>query len=190
MHTVIFREESYLLFIFRWLDVGTGDLGRIYVEIIGADGLPNKDKDFGLGNKTDPFVVVVYEDCIAKTDTIDDCLSPRWMPWTQRAFIFRRMHVSSNLNIAVFDYDPGYIGDHDICGRVSVDLTNFLSNTEYLLQYNLYENSVLQDRAPKGTITLRIRMEMKTEKELILSNLGIPPEVYVNVKIAKDFDLV
>ena len=179
-----------VLLFFRWLDIGSGGLGRISVEIIGADGLPNKDKDIpGGGNKTDPFAAVVYEDCVAKTDTIDDCLSPRWMPWTQRAFIFRMMHVSSNLHVAIFDYDPGFASDHDICGRVSIDLANFLPDTEYLLKYNLYENSVSHDREPKGTITLRLRMSLKPEKELILSYLQPPPEFYVNVKGPKDFDM-
>ena len=123
----------YHLFCIRWLDVGSGDLGKIYVEIIGADGLPNKDHDLGTGNKTDSFISVVYEDCIAKTDVIDDCLSPRWLPWTQRAFIFRMMHTSSNLHVAVFDYDAGFSNDHDICGRVSIDLANLNSGVVYLL---------------------------------------------------------
>ena len=106
---------------------------KIFLEIIGCDGLPNKDTDLGGGNKTDPFACVVYEDAIAKTDIIDDCLSPRWMPWMQRAFVLHMMHTSSNINIAVFDFDPGFANDHDICGRVSIDLANLRSGTEYLL---------------------------------------------------------
>jgi len=118
----------------RWLDIGSGDLGKIYVEVIGCDGLPNKDMDLvKSGNKTDSFVSLVYEDVIAKTDIIDDCLSPRWLPWMQRAFIFRMMHTSSNLHIAVFDFDPGFADDHDICGKISIDLANLVSGTEYLL---------------------------------------------------------
>ena len=178
------------LVIRRWLDVGSGDLGKIFIEIIGADGLPNKDMDIGTGNKTDSFVAVIYEDCMAKTDIIDDCLSPRWLPWMKRAFIFRMMHTSSNLNIAVFDYDPGYAGDHDMCGRVSIDLANFQPDTEYVLRYNIYEDSVSVDRESKGVLIVRLRMELTGEKQRILSNLQIPPEFYVNVQRGKDFDLV
>jgi hypothetical protein len=116
-----------------WLDIGSGDLGKVFVEIIGADGLPNKDTALGGGNKTDPFVCCVYEDTVVKTNVIDDCLSPRWLPWMQRAFVFRMFHPSSNLHIAVFDYDPGFHDDHDMCGRVSIDLANLLPNTVYLL---------------------------------------------------------
>ena len=58
------------------------------------------------------------------------------------------------------------------------------------MKYNLYENSVEKEREAQGSITLRLRMELKPEKELILSNLQPPPEFYVNVKGPKDFDMV
>jgi hypothetical protein len=54
----------------------------------------------------------------------------------------------------------------------------------------LYENAVMPDRTAKGIIMVRLRMELKPEKERILSNLAMPPEFYVNVKSAKDFDMV
>lgn len=176
----------------NWLDIGSGDLGKIFVEIIGCDGLPNKDMDIGNGNKTDAFISLVYEDCHCSTDVVDDCLSPRWLPWMKRAFVFNMMHTSSNLNIGVFDYDPGYAGDHDICGRVSVDLANFLPDTEYILRYPIYEDSVSMDRQAQGVLIVRLRMELLGEKDLIISNLkNIPiPEFYVNVKKGKDYDLV
>jgi hypothetical protein len=65
----------------HWVDAaGSGNLGRIVLEVLGCDGLPNLDTGGFLGNKTDAFVSVVYEDVYVRTDTIDDCLSPRWMP--------------------------------------------------------------------------------------------------------------
>ena len=57
-------------------------------------------------------------------------------------------------------------------------------------RYNLYENSVMAEREAKGIIMVRLRMELKSEKDLILSNLALPPEFYVNVKDGKDFDMV
>jgi len=171
----------------KWFDVGSGSLGRVFLEILGADGLPNLDGGVSK-NKSDPFVSIVYEDCAVKTDVIDDCLSPRWLPWMQRAFIFRMMHSSSNLHVAVFDFDTG--SSHDICGRVSIDLSNLRSNTEYLLNYNLYESSSIADREAKGTVTLRLRMELKNERSRMLSCLGIPPEVHFNVQKPKDFEMI
>lgn len=82
---------------YDWIDIGSGRLGKIFVEIISCNNLPNLDVGGVLGNKTDSFVSLVYEDCFVRTDVIDDCLSPRWMPWSQRAFIFNCMHTSSQL---------------------------------------------------------------------------------------------
>ena len=83
----------------EWVDMGEGELGKVYVEILGCDGLPNMDSGGFYGNKTDTFVACVYEDVYGRTDVIDDCLSPRWLPWSNRAFIFSMGHPSSLLNI-------------------------------------------------------------------------------------------
>ena len=68
---------------YEWTDIGSGHLGKVFVEVLSCDNLPNMDavgafdvKTGILGNKTDPFVSLVYEDCSARTDIIDDCLSP------------------------------------------------------------------------------------------------------------------
>lgn len=81
---------------------------------------------------------LVYEDCYAKTDVIDDCLSPRWLPWTRRAFVFNMMHTSSQIFLGVFDSDSHPMSEHDLIGRVSVDISNFRPDTVYVLHYNLY----------------------------------------------------
>ncbi len=135
-------EEESTKHSYEWIDIGSGTLGKIFVEIISCDGLPNKDTGGIFGNKTDAFVSLVYEDCCARTDVIDDCLSPRWMPWSRRAFIFNCMHTSSQLYLAVFDSDSSPINKHDFIGRVSVDISNFRPNLIYLLQYNLYPVSL------------------------------------------------
>lgn len=173
----------------KWLDIGSGTLGRVYVEIICCDGLENKEMDLtGTGrNLSDPFVMAVFEDGVAKTDIIDDCLGPRWMPWTQRAFIFRMMHSSSKLALGVFDYDPGAYDNNDLCGRACVDISMLRPNTEYMLTYNLYENQIDDAQEAKGTITIRLRIELNDAKEFVLSNLRPPPQIHINVKESKDF---
>ena len=87
----------------NWLDTGTGKLGRVFLEIIGCNDLPNLDT--GGRNKTDTFVSIVYEDSVMKTDVIDDCLNPRFLPWMRRAFIFHMFHTSSQIFLGAFDYD-------------------------------------------------------------------------------------
>lgn len=91
----------------NWVDAGSGAHGRIFVEILGCDKLPNMDVGGFAGNKTDAFVSLVFEDIYVRTDVIDDCLSPRWPPWSQRAFVFHILHSSSQLFLGVFDYDAG-----------------------------------------------------------------------------------
>jgi len=126
-----------------WLDIGSGRLGKIFVEIIKCDNLPNMDTGGSLGNKTDAFVSLVYEDCVAKSETIANCLHPRWMPWSKRAFIFNMSHTSSQLFLGVFDADGGSLNSHDLVGRVSVELSNAVPDTEYFLTYNLYPVSII-----------------------------------------------
>ena len=64
----------------RWIEIESGITGRIFVEIIECRHLPYLDIGRRLRNKSDAFVSLIYEDCTAWTDIIDDCLSPRWMP--------------------------------------------------------------------------------------------------------------
>jgi C2 domain len=103
----------------HWLDSGTGRLGRIFLEVIGCDDLPNLD--MGGRNKTDTFVSIVYEDSVVKTDVIDDCLNPRWMPWMRRAFIFHMFHTSSQIFLGAFDNDDSLnpADDHGMSSSTS-----------------------------------------------------------------------
>ena len=74
-----------------WVEAGSGSLGRVYVEIISCQGLSNKNVGKVWGDKTDPMVCLIYEDCLVETDVIRNCLNPIFMPWTQRAFVFNTM---------------------------------------------------------------------------------------------------
>eukprot|EP00537_Pseudo-nitzschia_pungens_P003533 CAMPEP_0172372246 /NCGR_PEP_ID=MMETSP1060-20121228/46652_1 /TAXON_ID=37318 /ORGANISM="Pseudo-nitzschia pungens, Strain cf. cingulata" /LENGTH=1198 /DNA_ID=CAMNT_0013098153 /DNA_START=437 /DNA_END=4033 /DNA_ORIENTATION=+ len=176
----------------HWVDMGEGTLGKVYLEILACDGLPNMDRGGFYGNKTDAFVACVYEDVYGRTDVIDDCLSPRWPPWSNRAFILNMYHPSSYINIAVFDYDAGgaRIADHDLIGRVSVDLTNLRSSTEYVLSYNLCATARLASRTSLGKIMIRLRIEINDERQLVLATLRPPEPVYVNTKSRKDFNVI
>ncbi len=128
-----------------WVEAGSGNLGQVKVEILRCEGLPNKDLVRLCGNKTDPFVSLVYEDCLVQTDRLSDCLSPMWMPWTQRAFVFNRMHALSSIYIGVFNHVIGPYKHHG-CGRVTVDLRELQPNTVYTLKYELFSSPVLTQR--------------------------------------------
>jgi hypothetical protein len=151
----------------HWVDTaGSGNFWRIVLEVLGCDGLPNLDTGGFLGNKTDAFVSVVYE---------DDCLSPRRMPWTNSAFILKIVqHSSSKIFIGVFDFDAGAMDDHDLIGRVSIDLTNLRKDTGYILSYNIYPGARLTrtgdaGRKSLGKVTVRrLRLEIPDERKLVL----------------------
>jgi len=183
-------DEEALKPSHSWLDIGSGNLGKIFVEVISCDGLPNMDTGSRLGNLTDAFVSLVYEDCFARTHTVDDCLSPRFMPWSRRAFIFNMMHTSSQLFVGVFDTDVHTA--HELIGRVSVDLTNFIPNMIYTMTYNLYPTAKCNPRNEKkcGTVTIRVRMDLENERTLLLSNFRYPDSVYVNSKTKKDYKVM
>jgi Ca2+-dependent lipid-binding protein len=185
-------EEEYVKESLHWVDAGAGRLGRLFVEILGCDDLPNLDTGGFAGNKTDAFVSLVFEDAVAQTDVVDDTLSPRWMPWTKRAFIFHILHSSSQLFMGVFDYDAGInpADDHDLIGRISVDLSNLRKDTVYTLNYKLCTTARMSGRKEKGSITIRLRMEIEDERKLLLSALEPPPKMYVNVKTRKEFRVV
>lgn len=157
----------------------------------GVCSLPNLDTGGFAGNKSDAFVSLVFEDSVMVTDVIDDVLSPRWMPWTKRAFIFHLHHSSSQLFLGVFDYDDGLpTDDHDIVGRVSVDLSNLRPDTVYDLKYGLYTTAKMTGRKKNGSISIRLRLEIEDERSLVMAALEPPPQMYVNVKTRKEFRTV
>lgn len=172
----------------NWVEAGSGSLGKLYVEILACHDLPNVDVGEAVGNVTDSFVSVVYEDTCAMTDVIDDELSPHWLPWTQRAFCFGMMHPASILYLGVFDYDLG--SDHEPIGRVAVNVSNLQRNTMYTLKYNLYPSSDITDRTANGSITIRLRVECPDEKAAILAALKPRPKIHVNCQQKKSFKVM
>ncbi|KAG7365165.1 C2 domain containing protein [Nitzschia inconspicua] len=173
----------------NWVEAGSGTLGKLFVEILSCHDLPNMDSGGQLGNLTDTFCCVVYEDSCAMTDVIDDELSPHWMPWTQRAFCFNMIHPASVLYLAAFDFDLG-IGQHDAIGRVAVNICNLQRDTIHTLKYNLYPSSNITDRIAVGSITIRLRIECFDERAALLAGLKPRPNIHVNVTKEKSFRVV
>jgi hypothetical protein len=173
----------------QWVPAGTGDLGKLHVEILSCGGLPNVDVGEAYGNLTDCFICAVFEDAMAQTPVIDDELSPHWLPWTQRAFCFGMAHPASMLYLGAFDYDLGLM-DHESLGRVAVNISSLQRDTVYTLKYNLYKSSNVTDRTPSGTITIRLRIEYNDEKEALMAALRPRPTFHVNVRKEKSFSCV
>jgi hypothetical protein len=173
-----------------WVQAGSGKLGKLYVEVLKCNELPNLDIGEAIGDLTDSFVTLVYEDTAAMTDVIDNELSPHWLPWSQRAFCFKSMYPSSVLYLGVFDYDLGTANNHDPVGRVAVNLSNLLPSTEYTLKYNLYPSSNVTDRTKNGSITIRLKIEINDEIAALMAGLGPRPKINVNVEKEKTFRVI
>ena len=172
-----------------WIESGSGKLGKVWLEVIGCDGLPDLDLSLTGRNKTDAFVTIVFEDCVVNTDVINDTLKPRWLPWTQRAFVFNIMHPSSQLMLGVFDFDaaiaPGN-AKHDRIGKVDINISNFVPNTVYTLKYNLITQGQ-EGLESNGTISVRLRIEIFDERKTVMEALAPPRPTYVSVARKSDF---
>lgn len=169
-----------------WIEAGSGDLGKIYVEVLWCDKLPNLDVSLTGRDKTDAFACLVFEDCIVNTDVINDSLSPRWMPWSQRAFIFNIMHPSSQIMVGVFDHDSGITqGGHDPVGRVVVNPTNMRPNTLHTRTFDIHDTSK-KGKVKQGTITLRIRVELPNPRKTLMA--GAVPLLQHDVSVANFYD--
>jgi hypothetical protein len=176
----------------NWVESGSGKLGKVYFEVIGCDKLPNLDYSLTGRNKTDASVCVVFEDCVVNTDVINDTLSPQWMPWSQRAFVFNILHPSSQLMLGVFDYDAGLgivmDASHDAIGKVNINMTNCSPGTVYTLRYDLIAQGPEGPYA-NGRITVRYRIEWFDERKTLVAAMIPPPPCYVSVEKKVDFKI-
>mmetsp|Transcript_17788 Transcript_17788/g.44385 ORF Transcript_17788/g.44385 Transcript_17788/m.44385 type:complete len:1361 (-) Transcript_17788:564-4646(-) len=170
-----------------WTMAGSGSIGKLYIEIIGCDGLTKSNR--AVGKKSNTFINVVFEDSIVNTEVIHDCFSPRWMPWSQRAFVMNMMHLSSQVFVGVFDYnnDHGKTDfNHDPLGRVVINLSKLRPRAIHTLTYNLYDSDDI-NRKVRGTITIRLRLAIDDERRALISELSLRDYCYVSTVKESDF---
>lgn len=67
-------DEEVMKPSYSWIEAGTGRLGKIYLEILKCDDLPNTRSITG---STDPCCCIIFEDAIVKSNVIENELSPR-----------------------------------------------------------------------------------------------------------------
>lgn len=52
----------------NWVEVGSGNLGRLYIEVLRCEDLPNMDSlTLDVRDATDAFACIVFEDAIVCT---------------------------------------------------------------------------------------------------------------------------
>ena len=174
----------------KWVNAGHGTVGKIYLEILACDNLPCMDISVNKDDQTDPFVGIVFEDNLVRTDMLWDEPNPRWMPWTMRAFCFNVRHPTSLLMLGVFDYDQTPVDAHDPVGRVVINTANFYSNTEYLLRYNLHHDPRQADEASRGSILFRMRLQWTSEVQAMKASYATPPKFIINCRTPKSHEIL
>jgi hypothetical protein len=168
----------------KWIQSGSkaSSIGRLYLEVLSAHGLPNVDIGSHVGNETDAFCAVVYGDAMTQTDVVYDELSPHWPCWSQRAFCFYMQHPSQVLYLSIFGYKRSPL-HHRSIGRVEVNPIHFHNQTVYNLEYDLCGSSHATQRKTEGRIRIRVRIEMEDQRKALLASLRPLPPVYINVRI-------
>lgn len=175
----------------NWIEVGNGDLGKLYVEVLGCDNLVMHNRP-AISACTDinAFACLIFEDCIVNTDVINDDANPKWMPWSQRAFMFHVRHPSSQLMLGMFTLDEfitsAIVDSGAPIGRVVIPLTNFCPSTKYTLQFPLYTESGSKELS-SGTVTLRVRIEWENERHALIKSLSPRSTIFVSVANKNEF---
>ncbi|KAL3928389.1 MAG: hypothetical protein SGBAC_012675 [Bacillariaceae sp.] len=174
----------------NWSEVGDGKYGSVHLELLGCDELPNMDL---LDGVTDAFVAIVFEDCFVRSCVIHDSLSPRWMPWSNRAFKFNVTHPSSIMRLGVFDFDDVPldvpIDGHDPISRIELVPNQFEHNTVYTLKYPLFRGASNEERC--GTLSIRLRVEWFDPSAVNAAlSFVTPPRFYINTETEKSWRLV
>jgi len=173
----------------NWIEVGRRkSLGKIFIEIIKCDNLPS-NIDPTPRDKADGFVSIAYEDNFVNTDVIYDCKSPKWLPWTNRAFMLNVYNPLSPIKIGVLDHDT--IGSDDGIGRISISPGNFRPGTGYLLNYDLRSASgeICTHKGSNSTITIRLHTEISASQMLwatLKSAPALAHKTYVSVNDKQD----
>ena len=106
------------------------------------------------------------------------------MPWTQRAFVLNILHPTSQIMVGVFDHNRTsnlfFEPVHDTVGRVLINVSNCRPGTVYTMKYNLHDIKK-RERRVRGSITLRIRVEWKSERLTLMAATSTVNQHYVSV---------
>lgn len=92
--------------------------------------------------------------------------------------------------VGVLDYDsPAPMAEHDPIGRAEIDVTNLRPGTEYTLYYDLYTSAIVKKRKSKGSIKVRLRLELSNQRKTLISAVNPPPEVRSYICLAYNHTL-
>jgi hypothetical protein len=124
-------------------------VGELRVELLETDGLPKMDQLPTQAN--DVYALLIFEESIARTATINNVNSPKWHAECARAFRFPIFAPQSLLHVAIFDSDDDeWINVIDKLGKVVDNVDTFTSN--HLSRIGLVDDAV-QGGARRGSVS-------------------------------------
>jgi hypothetical protein len=143
-----------------------------------------------MGDLTDAFCAMVFEDTLVRTTIIHDSLHPKWMPWACRAFCFPIQHPSSFLMLGVFDYDNPLVNvnvmdrGHQPMGRVVIHLDHFEPQTVYTMTYPLQHDQLVKKDNDGNSKT-----STKKKQQVSVTNKG-KGGVIVSMDVSNTFQCI
>ena len=164
-----------------------GACGELRIEVLECKHLPVKDV---LVRSTDPFVVVVFEGCAARTSVVGNTCNPKWSAQWPRAMRFPISNAYSHINVGVFDHDDdtevfgnilakvttlGMVQDQSAAGRATIPLAAITAGSMYDVWLPLHLASDMLTLGKNGHIRLRFSVTFKSERSRLIDYpLGSP----------------
>ena len=184
-------------------------IGELRVEVLEAENLPNMDSLAGvsMGDKTDAYAMLIFENYVAQTSVIFDSLNPRWAandPKSFRAFRFPVLTPYSVLYVCVEDFDgnkknalrdkgsptdkgrkTNKVNADDPIGRVAIQLGRLTASTQYDCWFELGHGAIEKPNGKLGSVRLRFSVTFKSERARMVRYLKQPaiPIIPFNKKI-------
>ena len=121
--------------------------GIIVVEVVRAHGLIRAD----WGSDSDPYTIVEFDDCRARTSVVQNNNSPEW----GEIFTLPVFYQSPNYGLSFYVYDSDNFGADDLLGLISIPLYALGCNREKVWKLQLKPHDKGDKQMQNGTLTVR-----------------------------------
>lgn len=133
--------------------------GELRVEVLEAEGLPNSLLQGGV---VDPYALVIFETCAARTSQVRNDTTPRWGAEAPRAFMCDVRCPYSMLHVVLLDED---LGQDDPLGRVVISICDLMTHTTYDCWWPLQFGASQRHVKRRGAVRLRISVLWEQDRQ-------------------------
>ena len=121
--------------------------GLLVIEMVAGEGLMVAD----WGGTSDPYTIVEFDGCYARTKTIFKTLCPEW----NEVLTIPVFHDDPNWLVSFYCYDADEVSADDLLGIVSLPLFSLGRNREKIWRLPLRPERRTNDKVDLGCITVR-----------------------------------